>query len=198
MPRLLPLYALGGLWVGVAAMPMVTAFMMGGDNEYSLVTRLEAWHVLAEIVSISPLLGIGFANYYWYTPLFPVMGFSVKFNSHNTYLDIVAQTGLLGLCCFFWFCLALAVVGWRLRTRVPSGFARAYVYSALGGLGGTLVAGMLGDWVLPFVYNIGFNGFRTSVLAWIFLGGLVALQQHVSGSQIDETSDSPVTSREAW
>jgi len=34
---------------------------------------------------------------------------------------------------------------------------------------------MLADWFLPFVYNIGFAGFRTSALAWMFLGGLVAL-----------------------
>ena len=66
-------------------------------------------------------------------------------------------------------------LGWQLRSRVPEGFAKAYVYGAIGGLAGTLVAGMLGDWVLPFVYNIGFAGFRASVLAWLFLGGLVAL-----------------------
>jgi len=35
---------------------------------------------------------------------------------------------------------------------------------------------MLADWFLPFVYNIGFAGFRTSALAWMFLGGLVALE----------------------
>ena len=31
------------------------------------------------------------------------------------------------------------------------------------------------DWILPFVYNIGFPGFQASVLVWLFLGGLVAL-----------------------
>lgn len=36
---------------------------------------------------------------------------------------------------------------------------------------------MLGDWVLPFVYNVTFNGLRASVLGWIFLGGLVALER---------------------
>jgi hypothetical protein len=29
---------------------------------------------------------------------------------------------------------------------------------------------------LPFVYNIGFTGFRASVLAWLFLGGLISLE----------------------
>jgi hypothetical protein len=36
---------------------------------------------------------------------------------------------------------------------------------------------MLGDWVLPFTYNVGLNGFRASMLAWLFLGGLVSLEQ---------------------
>jgi hypothetical protein len=36
---------------------------------------------------------------------------------------------------------------------------------------------MLGDWVLPFIYNVGLNGMRASLLGWIFLGGLVALGQ---------------------
>jgi hypothetical protein len=58
---------------------------------------------------------------------------------------------------------------------VPDGFPRAYVYSALGGLAGTLVAATLVDWILPFVYNIGLAGFRASILAWIFMGGLVSL-----------------------
>jgi hypothetical protein len=40
-----------------------------------------------------------------------------------------------------------------------------------------VATGMLGDWVLPFVYNIGLAGFRASVLGWLFLGGLVSLEQ---------------------
>jgi hypothetical protein len=42
-----------------------------------------------------------------------------------------------------------------------------------------VVAGMLGDWVLPFFYNVGLNGFRSSMLGWLFLGGLVSIEQMV-------------------
>jgi hypothetical protein len=31
------------------------------------------------------------------------------------------------------------------------------------------------------VYNVGFAGFRTSALAWMFLGGLLALEQGSRG-----------------
>ena len=101
----------------------------------------------------------------------------MQFNSHNQYVDLLLQTGILGLACFLWFAWEVGWLGWRLRTQVPPGFAQAYVYGALGGLVGTLTAGMLGDWVLPFVYNVGLDGFRDSVIAWIFLGGLVTLEQ---------------------
>jgi hypothetical protein len=35
---------------------------------------------------------------------------------------------------------------------------------------------LFADWILPFVYNIQFVGFQASVLVWLFMGGLVALQ----------------------
>jgi hypothetical protein len=101
----------------------------------------------------------------------------VSFNSHNNYVDIVAQTGMVGLVCFLLFMWEVGRLGWRLREQVPAGFARAYVYGALGGLAGMIVAAMLGDWVLPFVYNIGLDGFRSSMLGWLFIGGLVSLEQ---------------------
>ena len=75
----------------------------------------------------------------------------------------------------------VGLLGWRLSARFgggsDGGFEAGYVHGALGGLAGTLVAMLVADWFLPFVYNIGFPGFRTGVLAWMFLGGLVALQQ---------------------
>ena len=92
-------------------------------------------------------------------------------------MDIVAQTGLVGLVCFLWIMWEIGWLGWSLRKQVPAGFAQAYVYGALGGLAGMVVAGMFGDWVLPFFYNIGLNGFRSSMLGWLFLGGLVSLSQ---------------------
>lgn len=51
-----------------------------------------------------------------------------------------------------------------------SGLEQAYVNACLAGLAGSLAAAMLGDWFLPFVYNIGIAGFRASVLGWLFLG----------------------------
>lgn len=162
----------------VGALPGWLLFLDAmATDDYSLSTRLDAWRIMGEIIKVNPIWGLGFANYYWYTPLFAIRGWTVEFNSHNNYVDIVAQTGLVGLFGIIWFFWAAAKAAWRLRERVPPGFARAYVYGAFGGLAGTATAAMLGDWLLPFVYNIGMNGMRTGILAWLFLGGLVVLEQ---------------------
>ena len=149
------------------------------SEEYSVSTRFDAWSIVVQIAKTNPILGLGFANYYWYTPLYPIRGYAVSFSSHNNYVDIIAQTGFAGLICLLLFYWQVGWLGWRLRKRAPSGFAQAYVYGALGGLVGMVVTGMFGDWVLPFFYNIGLTGFRSSMLGWLFLGGLVSLEQMV-------------------
>jgi O-antigen ligase len=165
-------------------------------DQYSWGTRLDAWIIILGILKASPLLGLGFANYYWITPLFPIRGFAVRFNSHNQYVDILAQTGVIGLACFLWFFWETGRLGLQLRERAPEGFARAYVYGVLGGLAGTLVAAFLVDWVLPFIYNIGFAGFRASVVAWLFLGGLVSMEQMFPKSIRNESVPSEGAKRE--
>ena len=150
-----------------------------GQEDWSWGTRMDAWVIVLSIASVSPILGMGFANYYWYTPLFPIRGYDVRFNSHSQFVDLIAQTGLVGLTCFIWFFIEVGLLGLKVVKSAPEGFAKAYIYGALGGLAGTLVAGYLVDWVLPFVYNIGMTGFRASVLAWLFLGGIVSIEQIV-------------------
>ncbi|MCP4421392.1 MAG: O-antigen ligase family protein [Chloroflexi bacterium] len=180
IPRLaIPVGLLGSFWALLSLQKLYDTIVLG-DNAYSTLTRLEAWRIVIEIVKVNPVLGLGPANYRFYTALFPILGWSVQFNSHNNYVDIIAQTGLLGLIVFLWFLWEVGRLTWRLRLKVPAdGFAQAYVYGCMGGWVGTIVAGMLGDWVLPFVYNVGIEGLRASVLFWLFLGGIVAIEQMV-------------------
>lgn len=168
------------VWIGLLAIPLalLTAPLpteVWSQEEYSLSTRLAAWQVLLQVIETSPIVGFGPANYYHFTPLFPIMGWYVHFSSHNNYVDIVAQTGLLGLALFAWFIFETARLAIAMLRRAATGFSRGYVYGVIGGLSGSIVAGALGDWLVPFVYNVGLRGFRSSVLLWVFLGGLVSL-----------------------
>lgn len=166
----------------------IEQMLMGGGNEYSMVTRLEAWQILFRIIAINPILGVGPANYYFYTPLFPIRGYSVQFNSHNNYIDLLAQTGIVGCGLFVWFLVEVTLLGLRLLERVPEGFPRAFVYGAIGGAIGTAVAGMFGDWIIPFVYNVGFAGFRASLIGWLFMGALVAMERFYPANSASQTT----------
>ena len=164
----LPLVVAGALYI---IMDLIAS------DEYSWGTRLDAWRIVLEISRASPFFGTGFANYYWYTPLFSIRGYHVSFNSHSQLIDLIVQTGYLGLVGFFWVFFELGRLSWKLSTQLYDGFERGYTYGIFAGIIATVVAAFLGDWVLPFVYNVGMTGFRASILPWIFMGGVIFLEQ---------------------
>ncbi len=173
------------LLVGILIFPHIFEYA-GGQSELdtSWAGRLLLYQRTLELVRAHPILGLGPASYrhYGFTQwlslgLGRALYLQPLVSSHNNYIDIYAQMGLVGLALFLWFLLEVARLGWQLLVRFQGDFAEGYVVGALSGLAGTVVAMMLVDWFLPFVYNVGFGGLRTSIVAWMFLGGLVALQQ---------------------
>ena len=173
-------------WLPVLASMVLFATQL--DRIWNLTTstdswlaRQQAWQIVFDTTRINPLLGLGPSNYYYYVQQADISGWggnwNVAFSSHNNWVDLIAQTGLIGTAVFVLFCFFIGRVGWRLYKSLPGGFARGYAAACLAGLIGTLASGMLGDWFLPFVYNVGLAGMRSSILFWVFLGGLLALQQ---------------------
>ena len=172
----------------------VINLVMVGDNYYSLSTRLQAWEIITGLASKSPLFGLGPANYYWYASSLPIAGWYVNFSSHNNYVDLYAQFGIIGLGLFIWFAVEIGLIGLRLLRVVSDDFSRSYIIGALAGLGGTLMAGMLGDWFMPFVYNIGFAGTRSSFLPWFFLAGILVIKRNLYSEIIPGAQDIEVSS----
>lgn len=173
------------LTIGVGMVAVPVALLFGGDlvaslmgeESYSLSTRQGAWATLWGLVERSPILGTGPANYYYLTENISIMGWYVRFISHNNYQDLLVQTGIVGLLVFVWFALEAMGMILRLRHRLAPGFPTAYLIGALGGLAGSMLSGMLGDWIIPFYYNAGILGFRSSLLFWLFLGGVLAMKR---------------------
>ena len=164
-------------------------------DEYSWGTRVDAWLVVLGISRTSPLIGLGFANYYWYATVFTIRGYHIQFNSHSQFVDLVAQTGILGLVCFFWILFEVGRLSWNMSLRLKDGFARGYAYGVFVGVLGCLMASFLVDWILPFTYNIGLDGVRASILPWIFFGGLISLEQIF----LEESkATAPLSIRERW
>jgi hypothetical protein len=171
---------------------MVVAYLaqeLIATDDYSWGTRVDAWLVVLDISRVSPIIGLGFSNYYWYAQIFSIRGYSIKFNSHSQFVDIVAQTGILGLACFMWILFEIGKMAYRLMNQLPEGFAKAYAYGIFASVFGSLMASFLVDWLLPFAYNIGLDGVRASVLPWIFFGGLIAIEQiYLANQKTDPAS----------
>jgi hypothetical protein len=189
-PRLrwLVIVAVAGLLLIGILFPAVYNFA-GGDAEWNLSggSRLTLIERVVSVTLRNPITGLGPAAYRPYAnmqPLFYLGAYWIapQINSHNNYVDLFAHVGLLGLGLFFWFAFEVARLGRRLRVRYAEGFSAGYVNGMLAVGAGSLVIMALADWMLPFVYNIGFEGFQASVLVWLFLGGLVALEQIAGGS----------------
>jgi hypothetical protein len=156
----------------------------GGDDMWdeSGGSRLVLIERVVEVTMRNPLTGLGPASYRPYAGSKPLMYFRAfwvnpQISSHNNYVDLFAHGGLLGLGLFAWFIWALGRLGWRLGERLRQGFIAGYVQGMLALLVASLALMLFADWILPFVYNIGFPGFQASVLVWLFLGGLVTVEQ---------------------
>jgi O-antigen ligase len=152
------------------------------EREISIGGRFELWESVWNLALQRPILGLGLTNYHHYHRFIPLLTdhgawYEPNVNSHNLYLDLFAQLGLVGVMVFGWAMVQLASLGGGVRRLVdPGSFAAGYANGALAGLAGTLLASIIVEWFLPFVYNVGFPGLRFSALSWVFLGGLVALR----------------------
>lgn len=158
----------------------------GGDAEWQLsgVSRIDLNRRVLEVSMRNPITGLGPAAYRLYASVQPLVWrggagiwIGAVVSSHNNYMDIFSFFGIVGLLLFVWFIVELALLGLRLRRSFSGGFGSGYINGMLAALASMIVIMFLADWFLPFVYNVGYAGFQASILVWMFLGGLVALEQ---------------------
>jgi hypothetical protein len=177
------LVAIGTMAVLGVIFPALWNFA-GGDEEwqFSGMSRLVLTMRVLEVAMRNPITGLGPAAYRVYASWAPLtigsnqLWLGSVVSSHNNYVDLFAHGGVVGLALFAWFAIAYARVGVVLHRRFRTGFAAGYANAMLAAGAASLVIMALADWMLPFVYNIGFHGFQASVLVWLFLGGVVALE----------------------
>jgi len=149
------------------------------ERRISGVTRLAAYVQNWRVTGKHLLFGVGPAGYaVYYMSYFPQQAMA----THSNYLDVLSQTGVVGLLAFLAFFLAMTFTARDslARTRSRSDFARAFAVGTAGGLVGTVVAMGLGDWVLPFVYTQTIAGFDYALYTWVLLGASVALNHHLA------------------
>lgn len=154
------------------------------ESAESGVTRLDAYVHNWRVTGKHFLFGVGPAGYAaYYMSYFP----SEAMATHSNYLDVLSQTGIVGLLTFLGFFLALALIAWDLLGRAKGrfDFTQAFSVGASAGLLGVIVATGLGDWLLPFVYTQTIAGFDYAVYSWVLLGAMVSLHRLVTTEAAD-------------
>jgi len=142
-------------------------------------SRLAAYEVNWRVTGKHLLFGTGPAGYAsYYMSYFPTEAMA----SHSSYIDIIAQTGVVGLFFILWFFAAQAWGGYRLRRQLQNrgDFAESLSVAVLAGTAGCVVAMALGDWLLPFAYTQGIVGFDAAMFNWFFMGSLWALRHSLT------------------
>jgi hypothetical protein len=157
-----------------------------GESGESGMTRLAAYEVNWRVTSKHLLLGTGPAGYAsYYMSYFPTNAMA----SHSNYIDLIAQTGIVGSFFYLWFFGVQAWGGYKLRLDLQGrgDFVESSCAAVLGGTAGCVIAMALGDWLLPFIYTQGVPGFDLAVFSWVFMGSLWALRHNLASGTTPET-----------
>ena len=181
--RILIIALIGLLLLTGQALPRAYDFA-GGESEWveSGGSRITLAERVISVTMRNPITGLGPAAYRPYARMKPLpygdaFWIAPNVSSHNNYVDLFAHSGIIGLGLFLWFIVEFILLCRRVSRKKLSGLSLGYVNGVLATVVGALVIMMLADWILPFVYNISFIGFQASVLVWLMMGGVVAIDQ---------------------
>lgn len=161
------------LVLGVAALPFAVAFLpasivqrftsIGNLGDSSTSYRVYIWRAVVNMIADNPICGIGigegaFSKVY---PLYSLSGIETAPHSHNLFLQITLETGVIGLLIFLAFLFFFAqhmITGFK-NAKTPQD--RIIPAAGFCGIFGVLVQGMT-DYVW---YN-----YRVFLIFWLIIG----------------------------
>ena len=104
------------------------------DANFPAIERLAHWQAALDMWRDHTWLGVGFGNYPVVYPAYAVGRWLEPLgHAHNFYLNVAAETGLLGLLAYGLFWLSVARLAWQ-AVRGTQGWWRALAIGALGSL----------------------------------------------------------------
>lgn len=158
------------------------------ENAMSGQTRLAAWEANWRVTGQHWLFGTGPAGYaVYYMHYFPLEAMA----THNNYLDLLAQMGIVGLAAFLFFLFQFIRFGWRIvhQLRGRGDLSEIIGQFAFAGTIGCAIMMAFGDWVFPFAYTQTIAGFDYAVYNMLFMGMLPAVARMLSLIPAGETPD---------
>ncbi len=94
------------------------------DANYATVERLAHWQAALSMADESPFLGVGFGGYEVAYARHALVNWQLALgHAHNYYLNVLAETGAVGLAAYVGMWLGLAALGLRVR-RLQDAFLR--------------------------------------------------------------------------
>jgi hypothetical protein len=156
--------------------------VVANEADESGYSRMRAYRQNWNVTGKHLLFGTGPAGYAaYYMTYFP----GAAMASHSDYIDLLAQTGIVGLLSYLAFFGTLLWTGYKLIRRLNGrrDFTEAFANAVLAGCAGCMLAMAVGTWLVPFVYTASLAGFDHAVYSWIMLGAMVALEHLVARVQ---------------
>lgn len=141
------------------------------DANFAIVERLAHWQAAAGMARAAPWLGVGLGNYAAAYPAFRLLNWpNALGHAHMIYLNVLAETGVLGLITYV--ILWGAIIGLTMR-----------VTSRADGASRGLALGLLGTWAHLSAHHIVDNLYVNNI--HLLLAALFALLVHISHQSKD-------------
>jgi len=139
-----------------------------GKLESSSQTRITLWEDAYEMFRQNPLFGTGFETYRYMHRVGPYN------DTHNMYMKVLVETGLIGLVLFLWLFLAVFRLGFGLFRSGQDPFLASVALGFTAMVVGAFVVNFFGDrWTYLQV-----NGSLWTVLACVVRGQFIVQQSH--------------------
>jgi len=126
--------------------------------------RHDFWKKAISIIRSSPVYGTGLNTYS--RVIKRDHNLAEQWYAHNSYLQMTAETGLLGLACFLWMLFVLLRYGLVYCKQFEDYWPLTYLQGS--------VAGLFGYLIQSFFDNT-FYSVQLSVLLWTLIGLMVAI-----------------------
>jgi O-antigen ligase len=143
-------------------------------ENYANIERLAHWQAAINVAQANPWLGVGFGNYEIAYSHYNLLNWDLALgHAHNYYLNVFAETGMIGLVGYLTLWLSVLVLTWRAR-RHPDPLARL------------IIVGLTGTWTYLAVHSLTDNLYVNNL--FIHLGvmlGVLAVLHNVQCVRIE-------------
>ncbi len=136
---------------------------------YAVVERIAHWQAAINMAEANPLTGVGLGNYEIVYDQYRLLNWEEALgHAHNYYLNILAETGIIGFLVYMIFWIVVFFITWQTRQH-PNQFARS------------ISIGLLGSWTYIAVHSVFDNLFVNNLFLHIgiLLGILAVLHRQV-------------------